>query len=37
MSRDALALGIDDFGHLVVQYDDDTITTISSGEVTLKF
>ena len=37
MVREALALGIDDFGHLVVQYDDDTITTLSSGEVTLKF
>lgn len=34
--REALALSIDDFGHLVVKYEDNTIEALSSGEVSLK-
>lgn len=35
--REAKALSIDDHGHLVVQYQDDSIEALSSGEVSLKF
>lgn len=34
--REATALAIDDQGHLVVQYMDETIESLSSGEVSLK-
>lgn len=34
--REATALAIDDQGHLVVQYQDETIESLSSGEVSLR-
>lgn len=34
--REATALSVDDLGHLVVRYSDDSIEALSSGEVSLK-
>ncbi len=34
--REAKALAIDDLGHLVVQYKDESVEALSSGEVSLK-
>lgn len=34
--REAVALSVDDLGHLVVQYSDESIEALSSGEVSLR-
>ena len=34
--REAVALDVDDRAHLIVRYDDGSVETLSSGEVSTK-